>query len=226
MPQRLDNVNDTALFQQAVVDVCRWCVGITKATGKSGQFLWLGQFGRAELLVSYSQSKLVFGLEGETVYILQDRDAFVQDAIDCIQADCYFLKLDADAPSQLAWMNGDSRSDDAFDDARERISGADISAVVEAGSGFTLGMLYVTCLGGEECGVNYHFRAASAGSRARKVNPMARYAVHKGYHRERHNVHSILWALAATNIPPNVFGDNLDYPCPSDWIGFPFDLEG
>mmetsp|Transcript_4580 Transcript_4580/g.6954 ORF Transcript_4580/g.6954 Transcript_4580/m.6954 type:complete len:374 (+) Transcript_4580:136-1257(+) len=232
MPQRLGNVlGDTERLRQACVDACRWSVGITNAktdlgeSPHSSQFLWEGPFGRAELLVSFSLPMHEFVLEGESVYLLQDRDAFVEDAISCIAADLHFIKLDADAPSHLAWMNVDARrDDDAFDHARARITTADISTVLEASSGLTLGLLYSYNTDGVGCGVNYHYRAVNAGSRARKVNPMARYAVHKSFLGERGNLHSVLWALDALNIAPNIFGENNDSLPPAEWSGWPFDL--
>ena len=227
-PHRLDVLN-VQRVQDACVDAIRWCLAITTKS-KPGQFLWEGQNGRSELLVSYdfsSDDELEFKVEGESVYIFQDRTAFLDDVLSRIHADCSFIKLDYNVPPPLAWMNGDSRRDAvSFDNIRERITNTDISAVLSANSGITCGMFY----GNSVFGTNYHYKAAQSGSRARKLNPMARYALQCYRIGKELNLYGVLNALfeAAKN-PPNMLGfpsvERNDYPEASSWPGWPFGLE-
>ena len=138
----------------------------------------------------------MINIEGESVYTFQDRNSFVEDVMHSISADCWFIKLDSDAPAQLAWMNGDDRIDeDAFQESRDGITEEEVSTIIAANSGLTLGMFYGN---DENVGTNYHYRAVQAGSRARKLNPLARYALVCHHMHDNHNAYSFLNELFLT----------------------------
>ena len=229
IPERLDLHNNDAQLQQACVDVFRWGLALSKATVNSGQFIWKGRSGRSEQLLSVFYNPisedLMINVEGESVYTFQDRNSFVEDVMHSINADCWFIALDSDAPDQLLWMNGDDRIDrDEFDSIRDRITEEEVSTIIAASSGLTLGMFYGN---DENVGVNYHYRAVQAGSRARKVNPLARYALICHHMNESHNAYSFLNELfLMAKMNPSTLGCELfyDYPKASSWPGWPFNL--
>ena len=231
IPQRLDLHNHDEQLQQACVDVIRWCVALSKILGSGAQFLWKGRGGRTDLLITLDYPDYISGLlsvhtGGESVYTFQDRDAYLDDMVESLNADCWFLVLDSDAPSQLEWMNGNNLQDlqeRSWNRVRDRITRADFEAIVRADSGVTLGMLY----GGSDFGTDFHYRAAIAGSRARIVNPRARYALTL-QHGEILNLYAILNQLFfVAKTSPTVLGypiDTLARPPASEWAGWPFGL--
>ena len=226
-PGRID-VNDSEAVQQACVDAIRWCLATT-TDNRAGQFLWEGRSGRADLLVSYSQflseCGYEFHLEGEAVWVYQDRDVFLQDANDNLQWDCLFIALDSDAPTELKWMNSDYRIDGSgFDSVQDTISDEPehLETIIKAHSGFTLGIFY----GGTDnrFGTNFHYRSAIPGSKARKLFPMAQYALECEHIKTHKGIRAILSDMFKVAVTPDNF---LGYPMGNDadpvgWTGWPF----
>jgi hypothetical protein len=119
-------------------------------------------------------------------------------------------------------MNIDYRHDASFcDHIRSRITRADISPIIEAKTGITLGMFYSSGYSG----TNFHYQSARPGSRARKLNPMAGYALNNHYLGEKHNLYAILNELfLVAKIPLNFLGfpPQNPYPKATNWPGWPF----
>ena len=237
LPARLDLHNNDVQLRQACVDVTRWGLAVSKICfNQTAQFVWEGRHGRAELLVTVfgrSDAKELSDIrysditvEGVSVYTFENRNAFADDVVHSILSDCHFMRLDADAPSQFAWMNADHNLD-SFESVRDRANRESILAITEANIGITLGMLQGDGDYGE--GIHYHYRSARFNSRARKLNPTARYALtchHKG---ESCNLYSILNELFETaKVDPNFLGGFVPmdtYLKASEWSGWPFNLQ-
>lgn len=229
IPERLDLHNNDEQLQQACVDVVHWGVALSKATVNVGQFIGEGRRGRGEQLINIFYNPIAkdlqINIDGESVYTFQDRNIFVEDIMHSNNADCWFIRLDSDAPAQLSWMNGDYRIDDNFDNISGRITIEDISTVIASNSGITLGMFYGS-YSNKNVGTNYHYRAVQPGSRARRLNPMARYALichHMGTPQNACALLDELFLMA--KVDPSFLGCEIyNLPPATRWLGFPFDL--
>ena len=236
LPSRLDLHNNDERLRQACVDVTRWGFAVSKLCCRA-QFLWEGRHGRAELLVTVFSSSFYkelldirysdITLDGVSVYTFGDRNAFADDVVESIIADCHLIRLDADAPRQFAWMNVDCNLDvDLYDSCRDRVTRETILAIAEANSGITLGMFYGQ--GDYDTGVDFHYQSARCNSRARKLNPKARYALNCHHRDFSCNLYSILNELfEVAKMDPNFLGfvPMNTYLKASEWPGWPFNLQ-
>jgi hypothetical protein len=132
LPARLDLHNNDVQLRQACVDVTRWGLAVSKLCNRA-QFVWEGRYNRAELLVTVFSSPVTKDLvdirysditvDGVSVYTFENRNAFADDVVHSISADCHFIRLDADAPSQFAWMNVDCNLDSrSFESVRNIVT--------------------------------------------------------------------------------------------------------
>lgn len=237
LPARLDLHNNDERLRQACVDVTRWGLAVAKICfNLTAQFLWEGRHGRAELLVtvfcgsdSNELSDIRYSditVDGVSVYTFEDRNAFADDVVRCIFSDCHFMRLDADAPSQFAWMNSDQNLD-SFENVRNRVTRETILAITEANIGITLGMLRGD--GDYDEGIHYDYQSARFNALARKLNPNARYALTCHHKDETCNLYSILNELfEVAKVDPSFLGGMVPmdaYLKASEWPGWPFNLQ-